>query len=121
MKPLETALRPVRLRMRLERSLTWGILGMAIGAGAALMLRLGGFLWPIKGLWVLCSLCLLASILLGGLIGFLWPVSIKRAAYRVDHYGLMAMVQTDMEWEKYQSGEEHAMILLQHQDAQKGP
>jgi len=119
MKPLETALRPVRLRMRLERSLTWGILGMAIGAGAALMLRLGGFLWPIKGLWVLCSLCLLASILLGGLIGFLWPVSIKRAAYQVDHCGLMARVQTALEWEKYQSGEEHPMILLQHQDAQK--
>lgn len=120
MRSLAAALRPVQRRIRLERALSWGSLGLALGAGLALGLRVAGFLWPIGNLWALGGLCVLGATVLGGLAGLGWPVTARRAARRVDACGLMARAQTALEWERShpESGED-PMILLQRQDAQR--
>lgn len=120
MKTLEAALGRVQRRMRLERALRWGSLGLALGAGLALGLRAAGFAWPLESLWALGGLCVLISTALGGLLGLAWPVSTQKAARRADACGLMARVQTALEWQRGHPGSvESPMIALQRQDARQ--
>ncbi|MCL1855658.1 MAG: hypothetical protein FWF86_07985 [Clostridia bacterium] len=116
MTALGRDLRAVQKRIRLGRGIAWGSFGLAAGAGLSLFLKAASFFQPVARVPELCLLFVFSVPALGGILGFLWPVSAGSAARRVDGCGLMARVQTAIE---LQAGEETPMVILQREDARQ--
>lgn len=110
---VQKALRPVRRRLRQQRAVAWGCVGLMVGAIALLLVQGATFLYPIEhgAAWGWCALGL--ATVVGLVLGWLWPVSMAAAARHVDSRGLMARVQTALENEAADS----PMLQLQQRDA----
>lgn len=114
MSSFGVALRPVRRRVRMERAAKWGCYGLALGAVLALLMQVAAFLWPIPNALAISGACLAVPTIAGLLAGLCWPVPVRLAARRADQCGLMARVQTALEWE---AEEPQPMTRLQREDA----
>ena len=53
MRELERALRPVKRRMRTQRTFIWALYGLFAGAVGVLLLRAASFVWafPMVAIW----------------------------------------------------------------------
>ena len=88
-------------RYRLVRSLRAAGIGLALGAGLALLLGTAltwaRLILPVELAW-LAAACLLSGLLLGLLAGLLWPVERMPAARRFDRqFGLQERLSTALE------------------------
>ena len=94
MNHLERALAPIGRRMRLQRTVSWAVIGLFAGAVCALLLRGASFLWafPAVARWSVAAF--LGIPVLCALVSWLWPVTPMDAAREADASGLYARAQT---------------------------
>ncbi|HIS41619.1 MAG TPA: hypothetical protein IAC11_01890 [Candidatus Limiplasma pullicola] len=113
MKELESALRPVKRRMRTQRTFIWAMYGLFAGAVSVLLLRAASFVWafPTVVFWSLVTLVALPAVF--ALIAWLWPITSLDAARQADALGLMARAQTAV----MLGGCDTDMARLQRKDA----
>ena len=113
MKELESALRPVKRRMRTQRTFIWAMYGLFAGAVSVLLLRAASFVWafPTVVFWSLVTLVALPAVF--ALIAWLWPITSLDAACQADALGLMARAQTAV----MLGGCDTDMARLQRKDA----
>lgn len=109
---LEKALLPLRRRMKLQRTMEWGIIGLCIGIAAMVLLRAASFIWPFPTVWRWSFAALIGIPILCMLVSHLWPVSAMDAARRVDVSGLQARAQTAL----MLKDSDMPMAVLQRQD-----
>lgn len=64
MRELERALRPVKRRMRTQRTFIWALYGLFAGAVGVLLLRAASFVWafPTVAIWGAVTLAALPAI-----------------------------------------------------------
>lgn len=94
MKNVEEALKPVRGRIRVQRTVEWAAVGLCVGMLGALLLRAASFLWPFPTVLRWSALTLAGAPLLCALVAWLWPISAIEAARKADQCGLQARAQT---------------------------
>lgn len=113
MRELERALRPVKRRMRTQRTFTWAMYGLFAGAVGVLLLRAASFVWifPTVLFWSVMTLAALPAIF--ALVSWLWPITSLDAARQADALGLMARAQTAV----MLGGCDTDMARLQRKDA----
>ena len=75
MRELERALRPVKRRMRTQRTFIWALYGLFAGAVGVLLLRAASFVWafPTAAIWGAVTLAALPAIF--ALVAWLWPIT----------------------------------------------
>ena len=80
MRELERALRPVKRRMRTQRTFIWALYGLFAGAVGVLLLRAASFVWafPTVAIWGAVTLAALPAIF--ALVAWLWPITSLDAA-----------------------------------------
>ena len=110
---MESALRPVKRRMRTQRTFIWAMYGLFAGAVSVLLLRAASFVWafPTVVFWSLVTLVALPAVF--ALIAWLWPITSLDAARQADALGLMARAQTAV----MLGGCDTDMARLQRKDA----
>ena len=113
MRELERALRPVKRRMRTQRTFIWALYGLFAGAVGVLLLRAASFVWafPTVAIWGAVTLAALPAIF--ALVAWLWPITSLDAARQADALGLMARAQTAV----MLGGCDTDMARLQREDA----
>lgn len=113
MRELERALRPVKRRMRTQRTFIWALYGLFAGAVGVLLLRAASFVWafPTVAIWGAGTLAALPAIF--ALVAWLWPITSLDAARQADALGLMARAQTAV----MLGGCDTDMARLQREDA----
>ncbi len=113
MRELERALRPVKRRMRTQRTFTWAMYGLFAGAVGVLLLRAASFVWifPTVLFWSVMTQAALPAIF--ALVSWLWPITSLDAARQADALGLMARAQTAV----MLGGCDTDMARLQRKDA----
>ena len=113
MKELERALRPVKRRMRAQRTFIWAMYGIFAAAVGVLLLRAASFLWtfPTAAQWG--AAVLIAVPALFALVSWLWPITALDAARQADAMGLEARAQTAVMLD----GCDTPMASLQRSDA----
>ena len=113
MRELERALRPVKRRMRTQRTFIWALYGLFAGAVGVLLMRAASFVWafPTVAIWGAVTLAALPAIF--ALVAWLWPITSLDAARQADALGLMARAQTAV----MLGGCDTDMARLQREDA----
>lgn len=113
MRELERALRPVKRRMRTQRTFIWAMYGLFAGAVGVLLLRAASFVWifPTVLFWSVMTQAALPAIF--ALVSWLWPITSLDAARQADALGLMARAQTAV----MLGGCDTDMARLQRKDA----
>lgn len=114
MTTVQSGLRAVFARMRMQKAVRWGSFGLAVGAVLALLLHLASFFWPLEHTFPYSAGAILGCGVLGVLMALVWPISPKQAAKQADACGLEARIQTALE---LQSAPQTPMTELQKSDA----
>lgn len=107
--------------LRLRRAWTWGLRGLTLGAGLALLMG-GTLLWNARLLrsefLVLTGGMLLLGTSIAALIAALWPVSVSWAARHFDGiFGLGERVSTALELSQSKADYPANLVSLQRADA----
>lgn len=107
--------------LRLRRAWTWGLRGLTLGAGLALLMG-GTLLWNARLLrsefLVLTGGMLLLGTSIAGLVAALWPVSVPWAARHFDGvFGLGERVSTALELSQSKTDYPANLVSLQRADA----
>lgn len=107
--------------LRLRRAWTWGLRGLTLGAGFALLMG-GTLLWNARLLraefLVLTGGMLLMGTSIAALIAALWPVSVPWAARHFDGvFGLGERVSTALELSQSKADYPANLVSLQRADA----
>lgn len=113
MRELESALRPVKHRMRTQRTFIWAMYGLFAGAVGVLLLRAASFVWAFPAMVFWSAVVLVALPAIFALIAWLWPITSLDAARQADALGLMARAQTAV----MLGGCDTDMARLQRRDA----
>lgn len=108
------------LRYRLQRAAGWSVRGLLAGLTTGIIVAL----WPVPRGWLLFSQFLqvnlgltLASLLISGLAGFLWPVNRVKAILFFDRrFNLQERISTAIEFSSA-NDLENILIAAQRQDA----
>jgi hypothetical protein len=107
--------------LRLRRAWTWGLRGLTLGAGLALLMG-GTLLWNARLLrpefLVLTGGMLLLGTSIAALVAALWPVSVAWAARHFDGvFGLGERVSTALELSQSKTDYPANLVSLQRADA----
>lgn len=94
MTGIEKAIKPMRSRIKLQRTVEWGAIGVCVGMIGVLLLRAASFMWPFASVWKWSAALMAGVPVFCMLVSHLWPVSAMDAARKVDGSGLQARAQT---------------------------